>query len=102
MSAVDPGRSDIIAFMATASQALGRELAAPKDVFAFGGTNPRVTDELLQLAVEGKKTATTSWPIPQPLHWGLGGLVGHPQRQRRACGRHAAVVVRRVQVQGRG
>lgn len=74
MSQVDPGRSDIVAFMAKASKALGLDLAAPKDVFAFGGNNPRVTDELLQLAVEGKKTATTSWPIPQPLHWGPGDL----------------------------
>lgn len=74
MSQVDPGRSDIVALMKKASQALGRDLPAPKDVFAFGGTNPRVTDELLQLAVEGKKTATTSWPIPQPLHWGTGDL----------------------------
>lgn len=60
--------------MAKASKALGLDLAAPKDVFAFGGNNPRVTDELLQLAVQGKKTATTSWPIPQPLHWGTGDL----------------------------
>lgn len=74
MSSVDPSRPDIVAFMAKASNALGRELPAPKDVFAFGGNNPRVTDELLQLAIEGKKTATTSWPIPQPLHWGPGDL----------------------------
>ncbi|KAL1856961.1 hypothetical protein Daus18300_010521 [Diaporthe australafricana] len=74
MSSVDPGRSDIVAFMAKASEALGRDLAAPKDVFAFGGNVPRVTDELLQLAIEGKKTATTSWPIPNPLHWGVGDL----------------------------
>ncbi|KAJ0118393.1 hypothetical protein J7T55_009176 [Diaporthe amygdali] len=74
MSLVDPGRSDIVAFMAKASEALGRDLAAPKDVFGFGGNNPRLTDKFLQLAIEGKKTATTSWPIPQPLHWGPGDL----------------------------
>ncbi|KAK2604929.1 hypothetical protein N8I77_007819 [Diaporthe amygdali] len=74
MSLVDPGRSDIVAFVTKASEALGRDLAAPKDVFGFGGNNPRSTDKFLQLAIEGKKTATTSWPIPQPLHWGPGDL----------------------------
>lgn len=74
MSSVDPTRSDITAFMAEAAKALGRELPTPKDVFNFGGSNPRVSDELLALALEGKKTATTSWPIPNPLHWGVGDL----------------------------
>lgn len=74
MSSVDPSRPDIQAFMAEASRTLGRDLPAPKDVFNFGGDNARVTDELLALAKEGKKTATTSWPIPSPLHWGVGDL----------------------------
>lgn len=60
--------------MAEASNALGRALPAPKDVFNFGGDNPRVTDGLLALALQGKKTATTSWPIPSPLHWDVGDL----------------------------
>ena len=74
MSLVDPGRPDVVAFMDTASKALGRDLPAPKDVFGFGGSNPALTDELLQLAIEGKKSATTSWPIPEPMHWDVGDL----------------------------
>ncbi|KAF3760677.1 PUA-like protein [Cryphonectria parasitica EP155] len=74
MSAVDPNRPDIKAFMTKAAQALGRTLPAPKDVFNFGGSNPQATDELLALALAGEKTATTSWPIPDPLHWGVGDL----------------------------
>jgi uncharacterized protein YhfF len=74
MSAIDPNRPDIVAFMATASAALGRPLPAPKDVFGFGGKNPVLTDELLGLAIQGKKTATTSWPVPDPLYWGVGDL----------------------------
>lgn len=73
MSAVDPNRPDIVAFMAAASAALGRPLPAPKDIFNFG-SNPSDADERLQLAIQGKKTATTSWPIPNPLHWGVGDL----------------------------
>ena len=60
--------------MAQASKDMGVELAAPKDVFNFGGGNPALTDELLELAIRGEKTATTSWPIPEPLHWGVGDL----------------------------
>lgn len=74
MSSIDPNRPDIQTFMAKASKALGRNLPAPKDIFNFGGDNPRVTDELLALALQGKKTATTSWPIPNPLHWDVGDL----------------------------
>lgn len=75
MSSVDPNRPDITAFMAQAAKSLGQDLPAPKDIFNFGGdNNPRVTDELLALAIQGKKTATTSWPIPSPLHWGVGDL----------------------------
>ena len=75
MSAVSPSRPDVVAFMTEASAALGTPLAAPKDVFNFGGDdNPRLTDELLGLAIAGKKTATTSWPIPDPLYWGVGDL----------------------------
>ncbi|KAM0815793.1 putative PUA-like protein [Seiridium cardinale] len=72
MSAVDPSRPDIVTFMAKASKELGKVLPAPKDVFNFGGDNAKATNELLQLAIEGKKTATTSWPIPDPLYWNVG------------------------------
>ncbi|KAG7285693.1 hypothetical protein NEMBOFW57_007986 [Staphylotrichum longicolle] len=74
MSAVDPSRPDIVAFMAAASSALGRDLPAPKDVFNFGGSSPADADERLLLAIQGKKTATTSWPVPDPLYWGVGDL----------------------------
>jgi len=74
MSAVDPSRPDVVAFVARASEALGIALPAPKDVFGFGGDNPVLTDRFLGLAIEGKKTATTSWPIPDPLHWGVGDI----------------------------
>ncbi|KAJ7903335.1 PUA-like domain-containing protein [Mycena olivaceomarginata] len=74
MSSVDPNRPDIVAFMAKASSALGRDLPPPKDVFRFGGNNEQRTDEFLQNAIEGKKSATTSWPIPDPLYWGPGDL----------------------------
>ncbi|KAJ9165555.1 PUA-like protein [Coniochaeta hoffmannii] len=74
MSAVSPSRPDIVAFMALASAALSTTLPAPKDVFSFGGTNPTLANKFLQLAIEGKKTATTSWPIPDPLYWGPGDL----------------------------
>ena len=74
MSATDPAREDIKAFMAEASTALGTALPAPKDVFGFGGTNPVLTDKLLGLAIAGEKTATTSWPVPDPMHWGVGDL----------------------------
>jgi uncharacterized protein YhfF len=74
MSSIDPRRSDIVAFIAKASQDLATNLQAPKDIFAFGGSNPETTDKLLALAIEGKKTATTSWPIPSPQHWDVGDL----------------------------
>ncbi|GAB1315326.1 hypothetical protein MFIFM68171_05536 [Madurella fahalii] len=74
MSATDPSRPDIVAFMAMASAALDVDLPAPKDVFNFGGTSPALADERLLLAIQGKKTATTSWPVPDPLYWGVGDL----------------------------
>ncbi|KAH8909318.1 PUA-like protein [Coniochaeta sp. PMI_546] len=74
MSAIDPNRPDIVSFMAVASEAIGEPLPAPKDVFNFGGKNPALTDKLLRYAIEGKKTATTSWPVPDPLYWGPGDL----------------------------
>ena len=75
MSAVDPNRPDIIDFIACASTALGTPLPAPKDVFNFGGDGePALVDKLLNLAIAGKKSATTSWPIPDPLYWGVGDL----------------------------
>ncbi|KAH6618399.1 PUA-like domain-containing protein [Chaetomium sp. MPI-SDFR-AT-0129] len=74
MSAVDPNRSDITAFMAQASTALGRELPAPKDIFNFGGSSPELADSRLRLAIAGAKSATTSWPVPNPMHWDVGDL----------------------------
>ncbi|KAK3901834.1 PUA-like domain-containing protein [Staphylotrichum tortipilum] len=74
MSAIDPARPDIAAFMSAASSALGRPLPAPKDVFHFGGSSPALANERLELAIQGKKTATTSWPVPDPLYWGVGDL----------------------------
>ena len=74
MSAISPTRPDVTAFMAAASAALGQSLPAPKDVFNFGDNNMSNADKFLQLAIEGKKTATTSWPIPDPLYWGSGDL----------------------------
>src|SRR5690348_10436733 len=74
MSAIDPSRPDITAFMARASSALDRPLPAAKDVFNFGGSSATLADERLLLAVQGKKTATTSWPVPDPLYWGVGDL----------------------------
>lgn len=61
--------------MSLASQTLGTALPAPKDVFNFGGpSNPALTDKLLALAIAGEKSATTSYPIPDPLYWGPGDL----------------------------
>ena len=62
-SVTDP---EILAFMDKASEALGYKLPAPKDVYAFA------LDLHTQNAIDGKKTATTSWPIPKPVHWGIG------------------------------
>ncbi|KAH8678237.1 PUA-like domain-containing protein [Xylariales sp. PMI_506] len=78
MSAVDPERPDVLALMAEAAAALSAtgEPAlprAPKDVFHFGApSNPAGSDALLALAIAGEKTATTSWPVPNPLYWGVG------------------------------
>ena len=66
MSRVDPSRPDVVAIMNEASQALGSALPAPKDVFDFS------SDEILSAALAGNKTATTSWPVPNPLHWNVG------------------------------
>jgi uncharacterized protein YhfF len=74
MSSVDPTRPDVVAFMTKASKELGVELAPPKDVFGFGGSYTKLTDELLAKAIAGEKTATTSWPIPDPMHWDIGDL----------------------------
>ncbi|KAF2230934.1 PUA-like protein [Viridothelium virens] len=65
---------EIVAFMKSVSQYLGREFPKPKDVFDFGEDKPHVSDELLSLAIQGKKTATTSWPVPSPRHWDVGDL----------------------------
>lgn len=71
-SAVDPNRPDVVAFINNVSMELGQNIPAPKDVFNFGGDNAELTDRLLAFAIEGKKTATTSWPIPDPLYWDVG------------------------------
>ncbi|KAK3998245.1 PUA-like domain-containing protein [Cladorrhinum sp. PSN332] len=44
----------------------------PKDMFRFGEPSPTTADTLLRFAIAGHKTATTSWPIPSPLYWGVG------------------------------
>ncbi|KAK4208407.1 PUA-like domain-containing protein [Rhypophila decipiens] len=76
MSAIDTSRPDIVAFMAKASAALGQDLPQPKDVFAFGGgaSNPALSTELLGKAIRGEKSATTSWPVPNPMYWSVGDL----------------------------
>ena len=75
MSAVDPNHPDVVAFMAIAAAALGEpSLPAPKDVFNFGHGDPAWADKTLALAIRGEKSATTSWPIPDPLYWGVGDL----------------------------
>jgi len=60
--------------MAKVSKELGVSLPAPKDIFSFGDDIARVTKELNELALAGKKTATTSFPVPQPQHWDVGDL----------------------------
>ncbi|KAK4195864.1 PUA-like domain-containing protein [Triangularia verruculosa] len=68
---------DIIEFMSLASAELASgnillDASQPKDIFQFGGTSSQLADARLQLAIQGRKTATTSWPVPEPLHWGVG------------------------------
>ncbi|KAK4223826.1 PUA-like domain-containing protein [Podospora fimiseda] len=43
-----------------------------KDMFRFGEPSPTLANTLLRLAISGHKTATTSWPVPSPLYWGVG------------------------------
>ncbi|KAL9616769.1 MAG: hypothetical protein Q9160_008394 [Pyrenula sp. 1 TL-2023] len=74
MSTVDPTTPTIVAFMKKASQELATDLPAPKDVFAFGMGNAKLSETSLANVLRGDKTATTSWPIPNPLHWGVGDL----------------------------
>ncbi|KAH7041235.1 PUA-like domain-containing protein [Microdochium trichocladiopsis] len=72
MSSIDPQRPDVVAFMAEASATLNRHLPSPKDVFSFGDDDARLNDSLLALVLDGKKTGTATFPIPEPLHWGPG------------------------------
>ncbi|KAJ1337280.1 ASCH domain-containing protein [Microdochium nivale] len=72
MSSIDPQRPDIVAYMAAASAALRVRLPPPSDVFSFGDDNSSLNDSLLQLVLEGSKTGTATYPIPDPLHWGPG------------------------------
>ncbi|KAK3688894.1 PUA-like domain-containing protein [Podospora appendiculata] len=75
MSAISPTRPDIVAFMVLAATALGvPSLPPPKDIFNFSGDDAALADEKLRLAIQGKKSATTSWPVPDPLYWGPGDL----------------------------
>ena len=75
MSQTDPNHPDIKTFILIASTALGIKIPPPKDIFSFAHStppNPTQTNLILNRAVKGLKTATTSWPIPSPLHWGVG------------------------------
>ncbi|KAF2721978.1 PUA-like protein [Polychaeton citri CBS 116435] len=74
MSRTSISRPDIVAFMQRASSALKSNLDPPKDVFSFGEGVGDPHDELLELALSGKKTATTSYPAPSPPHWDVGDL----------------------------
>lgn len=73
MSEIDLSRPEIVAFMSSASNALGQPLPSPKEAFQFGDS-PTLANELLQLVFQGKKTATTTWPIANPLPWAEGDL----------------------------
>ena len=72
MSKIDVSRPDVVAFVAKASKELGFDVPPPKDVFSFGEGGTDLDDRLLGYALEGKKTGTTSWPVPDPLYWGPG------------------------------
>ncbi|MCJ1331044.1 hypothetical protein MMC10_007731 [Thelotrema lepadinum] len=72
MSKVDTQRPDVVAFIEEASKALGRAIPPAKDVFGFGNGLAYLDDRLLERAISGAKTATTSWPVPDPLYWGPG------------------------------
>lgn len=75
MSRISPSRDDIKSFMALASSSLGTPLPAPKDVFAFNeGGSATTGEKILELALSGAKTATTSWPVPTPRHWDVGDV----------------------------
>lgn len=94
MSTIDPQRPDIVAYVAAASEALGQDLPAPKDVFTFGGDNAELNESLLALILDGKKTGTTTYPIPATLHWGPGdyAVVVNSQGAPRAIIRTVAFV----------
>jgi uncharacterized protein YhfF len=74
MSRISPTRADVVQFLQEASEALNRQLPPPKDVFSFAGEGESLSDELLELAIKGDKTGTTSWPVPNPRHWDEGDL----------------------------
>ncbi|KAK0385540.1 hypothetical protein NLU13_6720 [Sarocladium strictum] len=89
MSFYATDRQDVQFLMAEASAALGHPLPPPKDVFHFGDEKrPSSGVELLENALRGLKTGTTTWPIPQPRHWGVGDLSVIMD----SCGRPAAVM----------
>ncbi|KAK0617715.1 PUA-like domain-containing protein [Immersiella caudata] len=74
-STISPLRPDITTFMHLASARLGIPLPPPKDVFDFAhGGPPSQTNLFAARAIRGEKTATTSWPIPDPLYWSVGDL----------------------------
>lgn len=62
----------IQAFMSAASIALGQTLPNPKAVFAFGDSSA-VVEKLNESVLAGTKTAATSWPVPSPCDWEVGG-----------------------------
>jgi uncharacterized protein YhfF len=75
MSQYPTDREDVVAFMDKASAALGQKLPQPKEVFHFGDErDSKPGDELLQNALKGLKTGTTTWPLPEPRHWDIGDL----------------------------
>jgi uncharacterized protein YhfF len=70
-----PTSPKVAAFMSRAASDLGlSSLPAPKDIFSFGGNQPSLTAKLNTLALAGAKTATTSYPVPSPIHWGVNDL----------------------------
>jgi uncharacterized protein YhfF len=69
-----PSSPNITLFMSQASKDLNLPLPAPKDIFAFGGSQTHITARLNAIAFAGHKTATTSYPVPNPIHWGVNDL----------------------------
>ncbi|KAK4460633.1 PUA-like domain-containing protein [Cladorrhinum samala] len=72
-TASDLSAPSVSSFLALASAALSvSSPIVPKDMFSFGGTSRDLANSRLSLAIKGHKSATTSWPVPDPLYWGVG------------------------------